>query len=265
MLDVVRSELTRLTRKGVVWGWLGLMALFAVLINTIMFKVAANGTAPAAGGPGVALPTAAALAQPAGLVAGLGAASNLFGVVCLSFWAVVTAADYQSGLIRLLATAQPTRWKLVAGKAIALAIGTAVATTAAVIIGLPSAAPSARAAGISTAAWSEHAAAHVASAWLNTFLALLVWGAIGLVLATVSRSSAIAISVGVGYVLVVETLIKSGASAAGKWLPGTTLTALAQGGSPALSYLAALLLGAGYLAVALGVAALVMTRRPITS
>ena len=265
MLAVVRSELTRLTRKGVVLGWLGLMALFAVLINTIMFKVAASGTAPPAGGPGVALPTAAALAEPTGLVAGLGAASNLFGVVCLSFWAVVTAADYQSGLIRLLATAQPARWKLIGGKAIALAIGTAVATTAAVLVGLPSAGPSAQAAGISTSAWGQHAAAHVAGAWLNTFLALLVWGAIGLVLATVSKSSAIAISVGVGYVLVVETLIKTGAAAAGKWLPGTTLTALAQGGNSTLSYSIALLLGAGYLAVALGAAAVVITRRPVTS
>jgi hypothetical protein len=32
--------------------------------------------------------------SPSGLMAGLAAASNIFGVVTLSFWAVATASDY---------------------------------------------------------------------------------------------------------------------------------------------------------------------------
>lgn len=264
MIGAIRSELTRLNRKSVVLGWLGLTALFAVMINAIMFRVASDGAVPAAGGPGVALPNVEALTASTGLTAGLGAASNLFGIIALSYWAVVSAVDYQSGLIRLLVAAQPRRRQLLGAKVIALVIGTAVATTVAVLVNVPSAAPSAEAAGIATDAWSQGAVGHVLSAWLNTFLAMLVWGVLGLTLAIVSRSSALAISVGVGYVLVVETLIKTAVTGAAEWLPGTALTALAQGGSSTLSYGGALGMGAGCVILALGIAAVVVTRRPIT-
>jgi hypothetical protein len=47
---------------------------------------------------------------------------------------------------------------------------------------------------------------------VNAFAALCVWGVLGLVLAVLARSSAIAISVGVGYVLVVESIVKMAAT-----------------------------------------------------
>ena len=37
MLRVVRSELVRLTRPRLLLGWFGLMAVFAVMANAIMF------------------------------------------------------------------------------------------------------------------------------------------------------------------------------------------------------------------------------------
>lgn len=94
IVAVVRSELVRTRRRGVVLGWLGLTALAAVLINVVMFQVVQSGAVGPAGGPGVNFPTAAQLAAPEGLVAGLGAASSMFGVVTLSFWALLTATDY---------------------------------------------------------------------------------------------------------------------------------------------------------------------------
>ena len=48
-----------------------------------------------------------------------------------AIWAVVTASDYGSGLIRLLVAAEPRRWRLLAGKVVALVILTAAATTVA--------------------------------------------------------------------------------------------------------------------------------------
>lgn len=264
MLAATRSEWTRMSHRSVLVGWLGLTALFAGMINAIMFTVAADGTTIPGGGPGVSLPDAATLAGPTGLVEGLGAASSLFGVITLSFWAVVTATDYSTGLIRLLVAAQPRRWRLLAGKVAALTAFTAVAVTVALVVNVLAAPPSAAAAGISTENWGTDLLPTLASAWFNAFCAMLVWGVIGLVLAIVTRSSAIAISVGIGYVLVVESLIKMGSSSAGDWLPGTTLTALAQGGSAVLSYGAAIALGVGYVAVGLGIAGSVFTRRAIT-
>ena len=106
MLAVVRSELVRLRRPRMLILWFGLMALFALMVNTVMFGTASSGTTLPAGAPGVRFPDAATLAGPDGLVAGLAAASSMFGVVTLSFWALATATDYSSGLIRLLVAAR---------------------------------------------------------------------------------------------------------------------------------------------------------------
>ncbi|TFC61570.1 hypothetical protein E3O62_05450 [Cryobacterium sp. TMT2-15-1] len=260
----LRSELTRLNRRGIWLGWLGLMAVFAVLINTVIYTIAANGSAPPGGGPGVSFPSVANLESSSGLVAGVSSAASMFGVITLSFWAIATASDYSTGLIRLLAAAQPHRWRLLLGKIGALLIWTALATTLAVAVNLAAALPSAEAAGISTELWMDDVVGEVARAWMNSFSASVVWGIIGLVLALLSRSSAIAISVGVGWVLLIETIIKTASSDAGKWLPGTTLTALAQGGTDDLSFAGALLIGCLYAAVGLTIGLVIFIRRPIT-
>ena len=58
MLNVVRSELVRLRRPRLLIGWFGLMALFALMINQVMFGMSSDPSGPA-NGPGVAFPSAA--------------------------------------------------------------------------------------------------------------------------------------------------------------------------------------------------------------
>jgi ABC-2 type transport system permease protein len=264
MLAAVRSELTRLRQPRLLVVWFGLMALFAMMVNTIMVTFVSGGGSLPPGAPGVAFPSLAEIQSPSGLMAGLSAASNLFGIVTLSFWAVATAADYSSGLVRLLVAAEPRRWRLLAGKVGALLVVTAAATTVAAIVNVFAAMPAAGAAGISTAAWGTDLVAVAATAWLNLFLALCVWGVLGLVIAVLARSAAVAISVGVGYVLVVESLIKMVADAPSHWLLGTTLGAVASGGTDAVAYGTALALAAGYVALGLVIAGVVFIRRDVT-
>ncbi len=78
-MRAVRSELVRLRRPGYLLSWFGLTAAFAALINVVMFQVSSEANGPA-GGPGVSFPTVAALLDAEGIVAGLGAASSMFGV-----------------------------------------------------------------------------------------------------------------------------------------------------------------------------------------
>lgn len=263
MLTATRSELVRLIRPRMLIGWFGLVAVFAALINVVMFSMT-RGDSPAAG-PGVAFPDAAALASADGLVLGLSAASSMFGIVTLSFWAIVTATDYSSGLIRLLVAAQPHRWKLLAGKVTALTAVTALATLVAVMVNVGVAPATAEAAGIDTSAWrSADLAPMIGEAWGNALLASLVWGVIGLALAMITRSSAIAISVGAGWVLLVESIVAAAFDSGLTWLPGEVLTATAQGGNDTLSYPAAIGLGAVYVTVGLAAAALVTSRRDVT-
>lgn len=265
MLNVVRSELARLRQPRLLLSWMGLMALFALMVNTIMigFVTQAGPGMPAAG-PGVTFPTLAELEEPAGMMAGLAAASNLFGVVTLSFWALATAGDYSSGLIRLLVAAEPRRWRLVAGKVIALALVTALATTVATLVNLVAIGPAAGQAGIDTSAWGTDLPAVIATAWGQLYLALCAWGVLGLVLAVLTRSAGIAIGVGIGYVLVVESLFNLIEDAPKDWLLGSTLTAVASGGTSTVGFETALALAAGYMVAGLVLAGAVFVRRDVT-
>ena len=101
-------------------------------------------------------------------------------------------------------------------------------------------------------------------AWANAYAAMLAWGVIGLVLAVLTRSSAVAISVGVGYVLVMESIVKMALGDGADWLLGSTLAALAGGGTASLAYGTALTLAAGYVIIGIVLAGIVMTRRDIT-
>jgi ABC-type transport system involved in multi-copper enzyme maturation permease subunit len=202
--------------------------------------------------------------SPSGLMAGLAAASSMFGVVTLSVWAVVTASDYGSGLIRLLVAAEPRRWRLLAGKAIALLIVTAAATTVAAIVNVFAVLPAAGATGISTAAWGTDPVAVVGGAWVNLFMSLCVWGVLGLVIATLARSAAVAIAIGIGYVLVVESMVKMLKDVPSDWLLGTTLNAVASGGTDAVAYGTALGLALGYVTLGLLIAGAVFVRRDVT-
>jgi hypothetical protein len=183
--------------------------------------------------------------------------------VTLSLWAFFTAQDYSSGLIRLLVAGEPRRWRLLAGKSIALVGVTAVAVTVAALANVV-AAPAVAASGISTAAWGTDLPVVIGEAWVNLFLSQLVWGVLGLVIAVLSRSAMVAVSIGVGYVLVVESLIRMVDGAPVDQLLGTTLGAIAKGGTAAVSYSSALALGAVYVIVGLALAGIVFTRRDVT-
>jgi ABC-type transport system involved in multi-copper enzyme maturation permease subunit len=264
MLASVRSELTRLRQPRLLVTWFGLMALFDAMVNTIMVTFVSGGGSLPPGAPGVAFPSLAVMESPSGLMAGLAAASNMFGVITLSFWAVATATDYSTGLVRLLVAAEPRRWRLLAGKVGALLVVTAAATTVAAIVNVFAVMPAAGAAGISTATWGSDLVAVMAGAWVNLYLALCVWGILGLVIAVLTRSAAVAISIGVGYVLVVESLIKMVGDAPSNWLLGTTLGAVASGGTDAVAYGTALALAAGYVTLGLVIAGAVFIRRDVT-
>lgn len=264
MIAVVRSELVRLRRRGYLLGWIGLTAVLSALVNVVIFQFGKEGSTPPANGPGVTFPSAAQLMSAHGLVAGLSAVSSLLGVVTLAFWAISVSTDYSTGLVRNLVAAHPRRWHLVAGKWLALVAATAATTVVALVITLFTAPIAAQAAGFSPTAWGTDGLPIVLSAAANLFGALTVWGTIGLALAVFTRSAGIAIGVGVGYVLLLESVIKAAVSGLADWLPGTTISTIAGGGSVAMSYGGALALGGAYTAAAFLAAGMVFHRRDVT-
>lgn len=91
----------------------------------------------------------------------------------------------------------------------------------------------------------------------------LVWGLIGLMLAVLTRSSAIGI--GLGFLLVVEGLISIVAPDASSYLPGGTLDTLAAGGNDQLAWGTALGLVLLYGVIAATLSLAVFRTRDIVS
>lgn len=186
-------------------------------------------------------------------------------MVLLALWAIAAASDYSTGLIRILVQSHPSRSTLLAGKIAALSVFTLLATTVTTFVVLAVARPLARFEGIEVEAWKTDFPLHLAKGFFDFTVAAVVYGLIGLMLAVLTRSSAIAISIGVGFLLVVESLIAIVASDASSYLPGGTLDALASGGNDQLAWGTSLALVVLYGSIAAGVSLAVFRTRDIVA
>lgn len=260
MVRVVKSELIRLNRPSFIIGGIGAMAAFGSIATVIAFAAAGKSGV----GPGQYIPTEAALAGSDGFAAGLMLAANLIGIVALSLWAIAVASDYSTGLIRLLAQAEPRRWRLLVGKVVALVLYTLAGTLAATLAASATALACALVFDVSTAAWGNDTLTTLVEAFRNLSLSTAVWGAIGMLIALLTRSSGVAIALGVGYLVVFENMIVAVAPRASEWLLGSTLTALAAGGTTTIDFASALQLGVTYFAGVIVIATTVMHVREIT-
>lgn len=259
-MHTFRSELIRIWRPAFFAG-IGVMALFAGLVSIFIFT--SVGSSPSEQG-GRAF-TVAEVAAPGGFLTALSAVSTLAGVILLVLWAIAAASDYSTGLIRILVQAHPNRITLLAGKIAALSVFTLLATTVTTLVVVLCAKPLARLEGIETEAWKTDFLSHLLEGFLNFTIAGLVWGLIGLTLAVLTRSSAMAIGIGIGFLLVVEGLITIVAPDAGPYLPGGTLSTLAAGGNDQLGWGAALGLVLLYGVIASTVSLAVFRTRDIVS
>ena len=236
-----RSEFIRIWRPAYFYGGFCAMAGFAALISVFIYTAAKSGPPVPSGSPQAAgFATVAQIASPGGFLAPLAVVSRPAGVIVLALWAIAVATDYSTGLIRIVVQAYPKRIPLLAGKIAALAGFTIMASTIAYLVMIFCARPLARLEGISVDHWHADFASHFFKGYFDFTVAMLVWGLIGLMLAVLTRSSAMAIGIGIGFLLVVESLITIVAANAAKYLPGGTLTTLVQGGTNGFPWGAAL-------------------------
>ena len=238
MVNAVRSEWIRIWRPTFRYGAIGTPAVFAATISYFIYSSLSDAGSAETRRPGAT--TAADIEQPGGMIYALGPISTITGVILLSLWALAAASDYDTGMIRVLVQAQPSRLKLLTAKLAALAGFTVIACTVTVLATAIVARPLARSYDVATAAWRIDAPIELLSGAFNFFVPTLVWGLIGLTIAVLTRSAGVAIGLGIGWLLVVENLIAITAPDLTDYLPGGTLSALAGGGSPDLDWLLAL-------------------------
>lgn len=263
---VIRSEYIRLWRPSLRYVGLGLTGAFAVLTSAIMFWTAEPEQDSAASGrPGGGATSVEALEAPGGFIGALGLLGDLVGLIVLALWALAVASDYDSGLIRVLVQAEPDRRRLLSGKIGALVAFTALVTGTTTLIVVLVSRPFARFAGISSEAWSTDFGTELLSGYTNLTVAAIAWGAIGLLIAVVTRSGGVAIAVGIGYILVFEGLIGIIADELVDYLPGGTIGVVASGGGAELDWLPALGLTLAYTTTACVLALAVFRRRDVVS
>jgi ABC-type transport system involved in multi-copper enzyme maturation permease subunit len=270
-----RSEWVKLSRRNTLLGFGGAMIGFTLLFTFLGFMSVGGGNVDLDGGGSEAFVTAAVLALPDGSVFAISQVASLLGVIALALFASNLAGEFNRGTIRMLFVTEPNRLKVLAGKIAALtsfvAAGMAVTLVASVGIG----ALLAPGMGVDTAAWwTSEGLGAIGSAYLNITGAVLVPALIGATIALVTRSAAIAISVGAAYFILGEALVSAFWDSLGQWGPSAAANALAAGGAAgmtlgaeraAIGYAAAALLALGYGVVSLAISSTVIARRDVTS
>jgi ABC-2 type transport system permease protein len=263
MIRVIRSELVRLRSRSTLLAGIGLMVVFALMSTAVVFFTVKSGSG--GGLPGTQSVTKAMLEAKDGMFAGLRTFVSMLGIVALAIWAMSATTDYSSGLVRLLVQAEPRRWRLLLGKVVALSLFTCAATLAATVAVLVFAPALSSAAGISAHAWTSDPVGTFLGAYVHLTASVLLWGVVGLFVGVLTRSTGIAIAIGIGYLMVFEGVVGMLLHSAAKWLPGQAFAVIASGSTAAMHFGTALLLGGVYAAVALIAAVATFQRRDITA
>jgi ABC-2 type transport system permease protein len=260
----IRSESVRVRRPGLLAIGFGLGAAFAVVTTLVTFLTAEPLDTAADSAAPTSFASVEAIEAIGGFFSSFELLGRVLGLVVLAVWALSLAADFDSGFVRMLVQAQPDRRRLFAGKVIALVAFTSAVTLVAIFFTLMTAFPVAPPADLSTDAWSTDLVSEILAGLANLLLSSIVWGAIGLAIATITRSAGAAIGIGVGWLLLVEPLIGLASDALADYLPGGVVGAVTTGGSDTVEWSVAVVIAAVYAAVSLGVAGTVFARRDIT-
>jgi ABC-type transport system involved in multi-copper enzyme maturation permease subunit len=255
-----RSEWLKILRPSIILGGAGTMCGFAIL--AVVLRLSRLGGTHI--GPGTNL-TAAMVAASNGFTPLIVYTAPFLGLVSLALCAVAVGTEYSNGTLRNLLVRQPARLRLLTGKLLALGSFVTLAVVVSYGVGLVTALLLVPSHGVSTSAWFTAGGVQSLLATAgNLLLATLSWAAFGAVLAIVLRSAAAAISLGLGYLLVGETLLSNVWSGGNQWLPRELLVALGLGGTPEVAYGRALILTGLYVVVAIGVAAILFQWRDVT-
>ncbi len=228
MFRSFRVELSKLGHWPAFWALLALWATLAVMFSYVTPYLAY--LTPAAGVSAVQQQATLAAMLPSGVVGKEIPGYPLFGgVVALALGALTAGSEFGWGTWTTVLLQDPARVQLVIGKLGALfvaaaglvLVGFGVASVASVAVALLQSQP------IVAPALGDLVAG-LAVAWLI----LMAWAALGVVLATLLRSTALPLGIGFGYLLL-DRLLASLAdrsdvlAAVARTLPGTNAGSLA--------------------------------------
>ena len=267
MIRSFKAELLKLRRPAVLYGATGAMLGFALLATVLTFATATNATTVAASPVGGAAlgSTLGQLGQAGGLTRGFTIAAGFIGLLVFVLFTTNITSEYGLGTIRVLLTRQPRRAQLLAGKLLALLAFVAALLFAAELISAVASITLAHARDVSTADWfTTDGLGHLAGDYANAVLTATVFGTVGISLGVFTRSTPIALGIGLAWLGPLEHILQLSWSGAARWFPGLVFDAIASGGTTITTYQRALVTALAYAALALTGAAVSFIRRDVS-
>jgi ABC-2 type transport system permease protein len=251
LLRAFRSEVLKCRRWSMFAGT-GIMLVVSAFFAYLTFHPIISGAT------GKELdPLAHAFPTSLGLITVVGQARSFIIVVSLLIVTANLAAEWSQGTWRNLLVREPRRLRLLAGKMLALLLFVLCSMTLTLVASSVLVLVTAGAQGVRSAAWTSSAGL---SAWLaffgNEVLCLIGVCLLGMLIAVLTRGTAIAVGVALAYVLVPEGIIAMVWNEGSRWFPIRTFNFLPGsvfptdvGPTPPQGYAAALLVALGWTAV----------------
>lgn len=194
-MQAFSSELVKLSRPTTVFGFGGTMIGFTLLFTILAFESAGGRNIDLDGSGSETFITTAMLSLPEGSIVIVTDMAAFLGIVALALFASNLAGEFNKGTIRMLFVTEPNRFKVLAGKVLALTTFIAAAIAATLAVSIAGGALLADRAGVETAAWrTADGLAAIGAAFINLTAAALVPALIGATIAVLTRSTTIAVS-----------------------------------------------------------------------
>ncbi len=251
MIRVVRSQIVKLARPGVLFGVVGLCLAFTTAVAVYLaLKTSSSDNVIGKAGK------VAGSSHDA--IASLEETAIWMGVLMLALFGHSIAAEFSTGTIRNLLVREPRRGRILAGMVVTIVIFAVAIAAAATLLAV-----AATFAASSGDADLDLGAAVVAFA--NTTLVISSLGILGGSLGVILRSPSFAISLGIVYVLIGETVLKVVVPDAGQWGFATSLFAVMHGGSEIMTNAHGALVVLVYTALFVVAAGLLFRLRDINS
>ena len=231
-MRIFRAEWRKLRRPTLFFGSMGAVISVTALVVSLLFLLIDSETGNAERGERI---TREILSLPTGIAVGFSSSAGLLGIVALCVFAAQTAQEYTYGTLRNLLVREPRRIRLLIGKYLSMGLFAFITVLVSAITSVSLAFALSGRAKVPTDLWTT------GDAWRNlfeTFVNVLIstfgYGTIGMVLGLLLRSPISSISIGVGWLFIVESILSIAWRPAGDWLPGSLLSVVANGGGSSI-------------------------------
>lgn len=267
-MRIFRAEWRKLRRPTLFIGSLGAVIGVTALVTSLLFLLIDSNSGNAERGQRI---TREVLQLSTGLSLGFSNSAGLLGLVALCVFAAQTAQEYTYGTLRNLLVREPRRIRLLLGKYSAMLVFALITVIVSAISSIAIAFALAGRAKVNTVAWTTgDARTELLQTFLNVLISTIGYGTIGMILGLALRSPISSISIGVGWLLVVESIIAIAWKASANWMPGQLLSVISSGGASlrsesSLSYSQALTRICIYLALSSIIAGYLFRKRDVSN